>query len=88
MRTAFRYVSAPRVYAALALAVCIAFVTDSVAHTRQPVEPHGAKASADDKYNLKCPTGLPSLILRETKTGSLSPSVRPINCSRLKSLIR
>jgi hypothetical protein len=58
MHTPFRYVSAPRVYAALALAVCIAFVTDSLAHTRQPVEPHGGKAPADDKYSLQVPNGL------------------------------
>jgi Cytochrome P460 len=58
MYTALRYVRAPGAWGAIALAICIAFVTNSVAHTSKAGQPREGKASADDKYSLQVPNGL------------------------------
>jgi Cytochrome P460 len=58
MRTALKYVGTAGACAALALAVCVAFVTDSVAHTSKAGQPQADKVSADAKYSLQVPGGL------------------------------
>ena len=42
----------------------------------------GMALAAQDKYTLQVPDGLRSLTSGDTKTGRLSPSVKPKNCSR------
>ncbi len=57
MHTSLRYVSAPSTCATLALAVCFAFVMDSVAHKNKAGQPQAGKVSAEDKYSLQVPNG-------------------------------
>jgi hypothetical protein len=58
MHTALRFLRSPGACAALALALCLAFVTDSVARAGKAGRPEPGAASADDKYTLQVPNGL------------------------------
>jgi Cytochrome P460 len=58
MHTALSYFRSPGAWAALALAVCIAFVMGSVARPGNAGQPQEGKASADAKYSLQVPNGL------------------------------
>jgi Cytochrome P460 len=58
MHRALRYVSSPGICIGIALAICFAFVLDSVAHNSKAANPHASKASAEDKYSLQVANGL------------------------------
>ena len=58
MHRALRYVSSPGICIGIALAICFAFVLDSVAHNSKAANPHASKASAEDMYSLQVANGL------------------------------
>jgi len=58
MFTALRYLTSTATCVVFALAVCIAFLAESLAPTSKASQPPAIKVSAEDKYSRQVPNGL------------------------------